>query len=73
MARKVRKRLGEILVEWGVVSAAGVEDAVEHAQEEGLRIGEALTALGLWAIGKDLSYTNSPEGALFELSLARIS
>ena len=47
MARKVRKRLGEILVEWGVVSAAGVEEAVEHSQEQGLRIGEALTALGL--------------------------
>ena len=42
MARKARKRLGEILVEWGVVTPAGIEEALEHALEEGLRIGEAL-------------------------------
>ena len=46
MARK-KKRLGEILVEWGVVTAAGVEEAVQHAVREGLRIGEALVSLGL--------------------------
>ncbi len=46
MARK-RKRLGEILVEWGVVTSAGVQEALEHAQGENLRIGEALIALGL--------------------------
>ena len=45
MAKK--RRLGEILVEWGVVTASGVEEAVEHARAEGLRIGEALIALGL--------------------------
>ncbi|HAU36425.1 MAG TPA: pilus assembly protein PilB [Phycisphaerales bacterium] len=47
MAQKKRRRLGEILVEWGVVSPAGVEEALEHARKESLRIGEALTALGL--------------------------
>ena len=47
MARKQRRRLGEILLEWGVVTPAGVEEALEHAQREGLRIGEALVALGL--------------------------
>ena len=46
MAKK-RRRLGEILVEWGVVTPSGVEEAVAHARREGLRIGEALTALGL--------------------------
>ena len=45
MAKK-RKRLGEILVGRGVVTEASVEEALEHAQEEGLRIGEALVALG---------------------------
>ena len=47
MARKKRRRLGDILVEWGVVTPAGVEEAVEHARAEGLRIGEALVSLGL--------------------------
>ena len=42
MARKRRRRLGEILLEWGVVSEASVEKAVEHARAEGLRIGEAM-------------------------------
>jgi len=47
MARNKRRRLGEILCEWGVVTPAGVQEALQHAQEEGLRIGEALIALGL--------------------------
>ena len=47
MPRKARRRLGEILVEWGVVTPAGIEEALQHAHEEGLRIGEALIALGL--------------------------
>jgi type IV pilus assembly protein PilB len=47
MGRKVRRRLGEILAEWGVVTAAGVEEALEHAHKEALRIGEALIGLGL--------------------------
>ena len=47
MASKTRRRLGETLVEWGVVSAAAVEEALEHARNEHLRIGEALIALGL--------------------------
>jgi type IV pilus assembly protein PilB len=47
MARKTRKRIGEILTEWGVVTEAGVKQAIEHAQKEHLRVGEALVALGL--------------------------
>ena len=47
MARKQRQRLGEILVKWGVVTQSGVDEALEHARAEGLRIGEALIALGL--------------------------
>jgi len=44
---KKRKRLGEILVENGVVTEGMIEEALTHAQQEGLRIGEALVALGL--------------------------
>jgi len=47
MARKQRQRLGEILVKWGVVTQSGVDEALEHARGEALRIGEALIALGL--------------------------
>ncbi len=47
MARKQRRRLGEILVKWGVVTQSGVDEALEHARGEGMRIGEALVALGL--------------------------
>jgi type IV pilus assembly protein PilB len=47
MPRKQRQRLGEILVKWGVVTQSGVDEALEHAGKEGLRIGEALVALGL--------------------------
>ena len=47
MARKQRRRLGEILLEWGVVTQPGLQEALEHAKNERLRIGEALTALGL--------------------------
>jgi type IV pilus assembly protein PilB len=47
MARTERRRLGEILVQWGVISPPAVQEALEHAQKEGLRIGEALIALGL--------------------------
>ena len=47
MTRKQRRRLGEILVKWGVVTQSAVDEALEHARTEGLRIGEALIALGL--------------------------
>ncbi len=47
MARKQRQRLGEILEKWGVVTSSAIQEALDHAQQEGLRIGEALVGLGL--------------------------
>jgi len=47
MARKQKRRLGEILLEWGIVSPAAIEEALQHAQKQGLRIGEAIVGLGL--------------------------
>jgi type IV pilus assembly protein PilB len=44
---KKQRRLGEILVDWGAITAAGVGEALEHSRAEGVRIGEALIALGL--------------------------
>lgn len=46
MARK-RKKIGEILVEWGKVSQAQVEQALGIAKGTGKRIGEALVEAGL--------------------------
>ena len=47
MPSKKRKLLGEILTEWGVVTEAGVEESLDYAETEGVRIGEAMVALGL--------------------------
>lgn len=47
MAAKQRRRLGKILVDWGVVTQSAIEEALEHAQNEGMRIGQALIALEL--------------------------
>jgi type IV pilus assembly protein PilB len=46
MARR-RKRLGEILVSWNVVSAENLADAIAYASQHGKRIGEALVELEL--------------------------
>jgi type IV pilus assembly protein PilB len=42
---KQQKKLGEILVEWGIISTREVAKALEHAKLKSLRIGEALVDL----------------------------
>jgi type IV pilus assembly protein PilB len=46
MAKK-RKKLGEILVGWGVIDAGKLADALAYSQEHGKRIGDALIELEL--------------------------
>ena len=46
MARTRRKRLGEILVGWGVVTPTQIDEALEYASQHRIRLGEALAALG---------------------------
>ena len=46
MARQ-QKKLGELLVEWGIISPKEVTKALDHAKAKGLRIGEALIDLKL--------------------------
>ena len=46
MARK-RKKLGEILVGWGIIDANALADALKYAEEHGKRVGEALVELEL--------------------------
>ena len=45
MAKK-RKKLGEILVDWGVLKASDVTEALQHGVEHTKRIGEALGEVG---------------------------
>ena len=47
MARKQRRKLGEILAEWGLVDAEQVEQAVQRARASGQRLGEALVDAGI--------------------------
>jgi type IV pilus assembly protein PilB len=47
MARKLRQKLGEILVEWGLADASQVEQAVQKAKASGQRLGEALVEAGV--------------------------
>ena len=47
MSAKMRKRLGDILKAWGVISDAGIQEAIEYTLSEPLRLGEAMIALGL--------------------------
>src|SRR5690554_6944750 len=47
MAKREHRKLGEILAEWGVITPTGVQEAMEHAQKQGMRLGEAIIALGL--------------------------
>ena len=46
---KQQKRLGDILVEWGIIQPAEVQRALEHAKQKNLRLGEALVDLKLAA------------------------
>ncbi|HWB52918.1 MAG TPA: GspE/PulE family protein [Tepidisphaeraceae bacterium] len=42
-----QKKLGEILVEWGIITSREVAKAIEHAKTKKLRLGEALVDLKL--------------------------
>ncbi|CAN5401501.1 ATPase, T2SS/T4P/T4SS family [soil metagenome] len=46
---KQQKRLGEILVEWGIIQPQEVTRALEHAKSKNLRLGEALIDLKIAA------------------------
>ncbi|HVT88240.1 MAG TPA: ATPase, T2SS/T4P/T4SS family [Tepidisphaeraceae bacterium] len=44
---KQQKRLGELLVEWGIISAQEVQKALDHGKSKRQRVGEALVDLKL--------------------------
>jgi len=48
MAKK-RQKLGEILIEWGVIDEKALSDALEYGMEHNKRIGESLVELELCA------------------------
>ncbi|MFP4106413.1 MAG: GspE/PulE family protein [Phycisphaerae bacterium] len=47
MAKKQRRKLGEILVNWGVLTPAAAQEAHEYARDEGVKIGDAMVSMGL--------------------------
>ena len=44
---KQQKKLGDILIEWGIITQKEVAKALDHAKAKNVRIGEALVALNL--------------------------
>jgi type IV pilus assembly protein PilB len=46
VARKVRQKIGELLVGWGTVPQAKVDEAIAAARGRGMRLGEALVEAG---------------------------
>jgi type IV pilus assembly protein PilB len=58
------KRLGELLVEWGVINPKQVQTALDHAKAKGLRVGESLMDLKLCSesqVFKGLATQNNME------------
>ena len=47
MARKPRKRLGEMLVDANLITKEQVDKALEFSRKNGIRLGKALTRLNL--------------------------
>ncbi|HDY65294.1 MAG TPA: type II/IV secretion system protein [Phycisphaerae bacterium] len=78
-AKRQKKRLGEMLIEWGVVSEASIDEALEYSRAEGVRLGEALVALGLvdeedvtkaLAVQYDLEYIDLDRNAVNATEMA---
>jgi type IV pilus assembly protein PilB len=44
---KSQKRLGEILVDWGIITPKEVERGLDHAKQKRIRVGEALIEMKL--------------------------
>ena len=67
MTERVRKRIGEILIEEGLLSKENLEEALNHQKKEGGLIGQLLLRLGyisepqlIAALGKQLSIPYLP-------------
>src|ERR1700722_2321227 len=61
---KTQKKLGEILIDWGVLSQRDMVKALEHAKQKNMRIGEALLALNMCSennVFKALAQQNNME------------
>jgi type IV pilus assembly protein PilB len=44
---KQQKKLGDILIDWGIISQKEIAKALEHGKAKNMRIGEALVSLNL--------------------------
>lgn len=68
--RITRKRLGEILVDEGVLTAAQIKEALEHQQEHGGLLGDVLVEMGL-VTERDIAKTIAKQLSLPYLSSER--
>ncbi len=71
---KQQKKLGDILIEWGILTAKELTKGLEHAKTKNLRIGEALVDLKMCSdanVCKALATQHNME--YFELDRASIS
>ena len=78
---KAAKRLGEVLIEMQIISAAEVNRALEHAKAKNLRVGEALIDLKLasesnvykaLALQHGMEYVDLDKGSVPPDQLSRI-
>ncbi|MBZ0252794.1 MAG: chain length determinant protein tyrosine kinase EpsG, partial [Candidatus Methylomirabilis sp.] len=68
--RAERSRLGDILVDYGILTPDGVRAALARQQATGARFGEAVVALGLaktndllWALSEQFGVRSTVLGA----------
>jgi len=81
MVVRQRKRLGEILLDWGVITEENVSEAMEYMETENSRFGEALISLGFaneddvtkaLAIQYNMEYIDPEQITLDELEMEAV-
>ncbi len=70
MARMSTKKLGELLIEAGLIDQAKLEEALKQQKGSGERVGEALTRLG-WVTERDIARTVATQFALPYLAVSQ--
>ena len=74
MQIRLRKRLGDLLVEEGIITEAQVEQALAAQKSTGRKLGDALIELGFLSEQQMLSFLSQQLAIpLIDLSRARVS
>ncbi len=70
MARMSTKKLGELLIEGGLIDQAKLDEALKQQKGSGERVGEALIRLG-WVSERDIARTVATQFALPYLAVSQ--